>query len=98
MPFTQGARDGSGQGRLKQVKTLVFDLYKTIGFEYGKDPDNLYEIFFSNSLGVPELFTGLKEKVFDGAVDAEQQITIVSDKPTPLTLLAIDARGNTDES
>ena len=96
MPFTQGAADGSGQGRLKSVDHLTFNIYKSISLKFGKDSSTLKEVFFSSS-STPTLFTGLKQLEYQGAVDETQQITVVSDKPTPLSILSIVARGDTSQ-
>ncbi len=100
MPFTQGSEDGSGQGRLKSVYELVFNLYNSVTMKFGPDDteEKLKEVFFTKLLGQSLLFTGLRTETFQGDVDATQQVTVVSDKPTPLNILAITARGHTSQS
>lgn len=100
MPFTGGALDGSGQGRLKSVHHLTFSLYNSFALKFGKDESNLKEKTFVESLvplGPPQFFTGVDDVQYRGGVDSEQQITIVSDTPYPLHILSVVARGKTSQ-
>lgn len=100
-------QDGSIQGKMKRIIDLIVRVYNSGTFKAGRDQTNLdeygfatydqtlYETLFRNSdtpTGSPvSLFTGDKKVVFDGDFNRDGRLTIVQDKPLPLTVVAIMA-------
>lgn len=100
-------RDGTSQGRTKRIVSLVIRVNNSATFKAGRDETNLdeygfitydqelYQTIFANSdtpLGTPAaLFTGDKPCPFDGEFNKDARLTIIQDKPLPLTIVAIMA-------
>jgi len=68
MPIVFNGQTGNAMARIKAIRKVTFDFYKTLGVEYGVDADNLRPINFQTtetplSDAVP-LFTGKKPVTF----------------------------------
>lgn len=85
--------DGTAQGRLKRINKLTLRFYKTLGCKIGDTATNLTEIEFREGgaqLGVaPALYTGDKIETFPGGTTLYGDMFVVSDSPTPMTLIAM---------
>lgn len=85
--------DGTAQGRLKRVNKLILRFYKTLGCKIGETASDLTEIEFREGgaqLGVaPVLYTGDKIETFPGGINLYADMFVVSDTPTPMTLIAL---------
>ncbi len=93
MPVVFNGADGSTTARIKAIRKVTFDFYKTLGVEYGVDADNLRPIDFQTtetamSDSVP-LFTGKKPVTFQHGYDRQSTVYIQQDKPLPVTIRAI---------
>lgn len=103
--------DGTAQGKVKRIVGIIMRVLDSATFKAGRDNVNideygfatydraLYETLFRDS-DLPTgravtLFTGDKHLVFDGDFNREGQITIIQDKPLPLTIVAIIAELDT---
>ncbi len=100
-------QDGTAQGRMKRIINLVIRVLNSGTFKAGRDAVNVdeygfatydssvYQVLFANS-DLPtaspiSLFTGDKKVPFDGDFNREGRLTIIQDKPLPLTVVAIAA-------
>lgn len=108
MRFNATLQDGTAQSKLKRVIKMFLRVNESGPFKAGRDEDNLLPVtatavgtttgggFLSLILGaVPDLFTGDIEYFIDDDFDREGRVTIVQDKPLPLSLLAIIAEVET---
>jgi hypothetical protein len=102
-----GLKDGTSQGLVKRIISLVIRVLNSGTFKAGRDETNIdeygfitydqttYETLFRNS-DTPTgtaltLFTGDKVVPFDGSFNREGRLTIIQDKPLPLTVVGIMA-------
>lgn len=88
-----GAADGTSMGKTKRTHRAAFFFYRSGGFKFGRDFDNLNTLIFrrtSDPIGaaVP-LFTGIKSEPFDGGYDMDNQMVWRQDQPLNGTLLAV---------
>lgn len=101
MRFNVPLADGTAQGAKKRIPKFIVRVNESGPFKAGRNADNLMPIS-SESVGITtggllgitlgeikDLFSGDIERVNNGAWDREGQLTVVQDKPLPLTLLAI---------
>lgn len=101
MRFNTGLEDGTAQGRKKRIPKFILRVNESGPFKAGRNADNLFTVS-SESVGattggpigitlgaIKDLFSGDIESVNNGAWDREGQLTVVQDKPLPLTLLAV---------
>lgn len=93
---------GSAQGATKRIDRVVIRLYRTIGCKIGPSYDKSQDIEFRPAwaaMGPPiPMYTGDKPVKFDGAYDQDGYICLSGSQPLPATVLAIFARGDTNES
>ena len=88
-----GARDGVAQGKVKQIKGVVFRLLNTLGLKYGPDADSLEEYDFEQGQSYDEslsLYSGDTPYLrgsFEYGTDGF--IYLESDSVFPACLLAI---------
>jgi len=76
--------EGTSQGRKKRTNQVVFRFYKAKQFKYGLTPaGTLKEITFTS------LFSGDKEVDFPSGWDRTGTISIINEKPLPITVVAI---------
>ncbi|MCK5608531.1 hypothetical protein KAR91_42005 [Candidatus Pacearchaeota archaeon] len=101
MRFNTGLEDGTAQGRKKRIPKFILRVNESGPFKAGRNADDLL-VMSSESVetttggligitlgAIKDLFSGDIEAVNNGAWDREGQLTVVQDKPLPLTLLAI---------
>lgn len=75
--------DGSFQGKMKRIHKIIFRLYQTMGYWFGKDENSLDEVVHT------DLTTGDEEKTFEGIYDTMGQVFIRKSDAGPLTILSI---------
>jgi len=88
--------NGSGIGVQQRINHVVLMLYLTGGGKIGEESSNLLPIYYragDEKMGtVQELFSGVKEILFNGSTDMEgkpSQILIENTSPLPMNILAI---------
>jgi hypothetical protein len=90
-----GAADGTAQGRVKEIASVVLRLKNSLGGKVGVSGGRMLEIEdfvgLKRILGrAPVLFTGDTDPIpWPGDADKEGSVTIVQDKAAPMTVLAI---------
>ena len=88
-----GLRDGTAQGRLKQIFKLVLRLLNSATFKCGRDTTHLEAVILratDDATGEEKpLFTGDQDVSYESAIDRDARIMIVQDKPLPVTVVAI---------
>lgn len=101
VPPDAGSPRGSSTGSLKRIHKLVIRFEKTAAAKIGATEDTLYDIDFSDSDQENDdqlaLFSGLKEVEMPGNHSLEGQYVIVQDKPMPMTVISITAKGKTND-
>lgn len=75
---------GTSQGRIKRINQCVFRFYKTKQFKYGSTPTGILKEYIFDSL-----FSGDQQVDFPMGWSKEGYVTIVQDKPFPITVVAI---------
>lgn len=93
MPIVFTGQTGNTMARIKSIRKVTFDFYKTLGVEYGLDADNLRAINFQTtetamSDPIP-LFTGFATVTFQHGYKRQSTVYIQQDKPLPVTIRAI---------
>lgn len=93
MPIVFGSQSGDSMARIKSIRNVTFDFYKTLGTEYGIDADNLKPINFQTTetpMGdqIP-LFTGFAPVPFRHGYKKQSTVYIQQDRPLPVTIRAI---------
>lgn len=93
MSIDVGADFGTAQSKKKKVHNVGIRFYKTLGAKVGSSDDDLDIIPFRSSTDAlgspPALFTGDKTIEFPKGADNYITIYVVSDQPTPMSILAI---------
>jgi hypothetical protein len=88
-------RDGTAQGRLKNIHEIIMRVYRSGAFKVGRDESNLDVVIDREkviTLGAPyDLFTGDLPIGYDNHWESDARVMIVQDKPMPLTVVAIMA-------
>lgn len=91
--YEGGNNQGTAQGKIKRVHRVGIRFLNTLGVKFGPNPEKLEVISFrqgNNPMNQsPPLFTGDQVVLFPGDYDKNGQINIISDDPTPVTILAI---------
>jgi len=85
--------DGASEGRLRRVLKIAINLYKSVGFSYGKDADNLIEVPFRRvsdptGVGLPPV-SETKVVDFPAGFTRDPVVIIKQTKPLPLTVLGL---------
>lgn len=92
LPPEAGAAAGSAQGQPKRITEVSIRLADSAGGQISRGNNSdaivLREMSLPMSKAVP-LFTGLVRMPFPGGWDSEGQLTITSNAPLPLTVVAI---------
>lgn len=93
MPIVFSGQTGSAMAKIKAIREVTFDFYKTLGVEYGIDADNLRPINFQTTetpMGdqIP-LFDGFAPATFQHGYKRQSTVYIQQDKPLPVTVRAI---------
>lgn len=90
-----GGDKGTSQGKKKRIHRLGIRFLNTLGAKFGRmdSGTGLEEVYFRRGSdpmdASPPLFTGDKVVTFPGDYDRDGQIEIISDDPTPVTILAL---------
>ncbi len=79
-----GDASGTAQGRKKRTNRAVFRFYKTKQYQFGTSPTGTLE-----RITLSSLYSGDDARDFVPGWDREGYITIVNDKPLPITVVAI---------
>jgi hypothetical protein len=77
-----GSALGSSQGKVKRIPKITARLYKTLACQLGTTDTQ-------DRLDITELTTGDKDMPMPMGWEKESQIVVTSDKPLPLTLIAL---------
>lgn len=94
MNIEAGAADGTAQGKTQRIHRVAFRVLDTLGLKFGRDFDNLNEIYSRTSAqnageAVP-LYTGDLSELFDGGYQTEgARVCWRVDTPFPATILAV---------
>lgn len=110
MPFAPLRAAQSVQGRTKKIDHLYLRLLESLGCQYGQrrtDPmtgavDDALDELETRSAGdllgqAPALYSGVRRLPMPGGYDEEGQVEVVSNFLYPLTVLAVEARGDVGE-
>jgi len=93
MDLVVSTKQGTSRGRKLKITECAIDFYKTGSCKFGPDADNLVEINFASDTDTVDeptpLFTGLRIEGFKDDYKYQPSITIVQDKPLPLTIRAL---------
>jgi hypothetical protein len=93
MRLEAGASDGTAQGKTKRMHKITFRLLDTGGLKVGPSAAVLDELQFrtpADPMDAPvPLFTGDKLVAWPSSYETEARVFVSSDKPLPLTLVAI---------
>lgn len=90
-----GGDQGTSQGKKKRIHRVGIRFLNTLGCKFGRvdSESKLEEVYFRSSSdpmdSSPPLFTGDRVSIFPGDYDRDGQIEIISDDPTPVTILAL---------
>jgi hypothetical protein len=88
-----GARDGTSQGKKSRVPSAVVRLDETLGLQYGKDFNAMYDIDFRSALQAmdnpPPMFTGDISLDWPGDYDTYPWLCFRQPYPLPATIVAV---------
>jgi len=93
MRLDAAMRDGTAQGRVKKIHSLIVRVYQSGPFKTGRDANNL-DVCADRErviiLGAPyPLFTGDLPIGYDDRWDTDARVMIVQDKAMPLSVVAL---------
>jgi hypothetical protein len=91
MKLPSGSQLGTARGKKQRINKLTICLYESAGGKYGPNSGDLIDIPYSVTPDTT-LHTEDVPAQFDGDWLDEATITIVQDKPLPMTVLAIVPR------
>lgn len=97
MRIEGGSGDGTSQGKIKRINSIVFRVINTLGLKVGPDVDGPWESSILNERSpftkmdqATGLFSGdTKRIVWNGGYETAGCITITQDQPYPMTICAI---------
>lgn len=93
MRLEAGAPDGTSQGKVKRVNSLVIRLLNTLGGKIGLEGRRLTEIKYRTPSmpmdEAPALFTGDKQQSFDGDYEPDCRIEVQQTQPFPMTIVGL---------
>lgn len=97
-----GAADGTAQGKTKRISRFMVRLLNTVNLKVGPNDSNMEELNFRSTddlmdSSVP-LFTGDYVVAWPGGHETEAIMQITHDQPLPVTVCAISARTNVQDS
>jgi hypothetical protein len=88
-----GSQDGTSLGKTRRIHRLGVMLHRTLGLKYGQNFDDMKQFEFSSGNDQmnegTSLYTGIITQEADFEYDTENKICLMSDRPTPCTLLAV---------
>lgn len=91
-----GAADGVAQGKTKRISRVAIRLYRSLDMKYGPDTATLDQRDLRSEDDpmdeAPPLFSGDHDELWPGSFEKDGCVVIVSDKPTPLTVLGFFPR------
>ena len=83
------------QGLIKRIGEVLLRFYRSLLAKVGPDENTLDEIEFRTASmaqdSPPDIFTGDKKKYFPSNSETDGFVTVVQDRPMPMTLLALVA-------
>jgi hypothetical protein len=101
LPIEAGSVYGNAVGEIKRASKLAIRFMRTVSAKLGTDSDNLKSIDFpadENDATLPTpLYTGTIVEEFPGDYDVETNITIVQDRPEPMSITNISIKGSTSD-
>lgn len=82
------------QAKIKRVNKIFARFFETLGAEAGEDPEEIVPFRAGDFVmgSQPEVFTGQKEIPYSGGYDFDGTIRIISETPTPFTLLSVETQ------
>jgi hypothetical protein len=85
--------DGESEGRLRRVQKIIVNLYKSVGFSYGKDESSLESypprrVSHPTGVGVPPTSSSIMVD-FPSGFTRDPVVIIKQEKPLPLTVLGL---------
>ena len=85
-----------GEVDVKRIRYLIPDVFESVGGEYGKELDDMYDVQLRAS-GDPmdrdaALYSGYVELPFKGEYDRQGDIWITQDIPLPMNLLGLGVK------
>lgn len=93
MRLEAGAPDGTSQGKVKRINSIVLRLLDTLGGFIGLHGRQLRELNFRRPSmpmdAPPAVFTGDVPVTFDGDYETDNRITIEQRQPFPMTIVGI---------
>jgi len=96
-----GSADGTALGKTRRLHRLGAFLHRTLGLKYGQSFDDMYSFEFQDGNGqlnqAAPLYSGIMSGETDMDYDFENQICIMHDFPTPMTLLALMPQMHTQD-
>ena len=100
MRLEAGSQNGTSQGKIKRISSVVIRFYQTLGAKIGPNRDNLDTIPFRSTNdamdSAPPRFSGDKTNDWDAGYETEGRIIIRQEQPLPMTVLAIMPRERTN--
>lgn len=92
----------SAQGRIKKVDEIVLKLWKSVGVQYGKSLDQMFEVpslpYASTPIASPYPLTTETTTVYlDKGYDRQFSVYLRHVEPYPCNVLALIARGQTND-
>jgi hypothetical protein len=92
----------SAQGRIKKVDEIVLKLWKSVGVQYGKSLDQMFEVpsepYATTPIASPYPLTTETTTVYlDKGYDRQFSVYLRHVEPYPCNVLALIARGQTND-
>lgn len=103
MRLEAGAQAGTAQAQIKRVDKVWVRFYRSLSAKVGRSETSgqFVEISFrdgqSDTGTAPQLFSGDKEIPFSGDYDRDAPVLLFGNDPTPVTILCLVIRMNTNE-
>ena len=96
-----GAQNGTTQGKLIRIHTVILRFFQSLGGKVGPDHDNLDTLIFREGgdpmdTAVP-LFTGDVEITWDGTYSTDNHVHVHQEQPLPMTLEAVMLQMDTQD-
>lgn len=93
MQLNAGAGDGTSQGKIKRVHSMVVRLINSLGGKAGPDDENLQDLqdrLPATPMGsAPPPYTGDVQIDWPGNYDRNPTVVVVRDKPMPINVVAL---------
>ncbi len=82
LPQIEGSATGTAVGKIQRIYKIILKLYNSLGFQYGRNEDNL------DTKEITTLFTGDVLLEFGGDWDRDGLVLIRQTQPLPLNVLS----------